>query len=159
MGLGRLETMPAELQLPPPATGHGGWEHFRHGADIGVRGWGDSPAEAFRQAALALTSVITDIGHVRSHLPVTVECRAPDDDLLLLDWLNALVFEMATRRMLFGRFDVQVGPGTLTATAWGEPVDVVRHQPAVEIKGATATELMVRPAPGGGWIAQCVVDV
>jgi len=36
------------------------WEHFDHGADIGVRGYGANPAEAFVQAALALTAVVTD---------------------------------------------------------------------------------------------------
>ena len=34
--------------------------------------------------------------------------RGPDDELLLVDWLNALIYEMATRRMLFGRFDVTI---------------------------------------------------
>ena len=28
------------------------WEHFAHDADIGIRGWGATPAEAFAQAAL-----------------------------------------------------------------------------------------------------------
>ena len=30
------------------------WEHFEHGADIGVRGIGPTPASAFEQAALPL---------------------------------------------------------------------------------------------------------
>src|SRR5512139_3851745 len=41
------------------------WEHFEHGADIGVRGFGASVAEAFEQAALALTAVIADPAGVR----------------------------------------------------------------------------------------------
>ena len=36
------------------------WEHFPHDADIGVRGIGASKEEAFEQAALALTAVLTD---------------------------------------------------------------------------------------------------
>ncbi|MEW5891370.1 MAG: archease, partial [Pseudomonadota bacterium] len=36
------------------------WEHFRHGADIGVRGIGDTLGEAFAQGALALTAVVTE---------------------------------------------------------------------------------------------------
>jgi SHS2 domain-containing protein len=38
-------------------------------------------------------------------------------------------------------------------------VDVARHQPAVEIKGATYTELKVGRTDNGLWFAQCVVDV
>lgn len=135
------------------------WEHFRHEADIGVRGLGPTREAAFEQAALALTAVITDPERVEARMPVPVVCSAPDDALLFCDWLNALVFEMATRRMLFGRFEVRIEDGRLEATAWGEPVDVGRHRPAVEVKGATYTELDVRPLPGGGWLAQGVVDV
>lgn len=135
------------------------WEHFHHGADIGVRGMGQTKAAAFEQAAIALTAVITGVSSVHSEQPVAITCRAPDDEMLLVDWLNALVLEMATRRMLFGRFEVRLTPGVLQATAWGEPVDVARHQPAVEVKGATFTELHVGPTAGGGWRAQCIVDV
>lgn len=135
------------------------WEHFHHGADIGVRGRGATKSEAFAQVALALTGVVTEPQTVQAVQSVSVAREAPDDEMLLLDWLNAIVFEMATRRMLFGRFEVEVEPGRLRGTIWGEPVDVARHQPAVEIKGATCTELRVRPTDDGGWEAQCVVDV
>jgi SHS2 domain-containing protein len=66
---------------------------------------------------------------------------------------------MATRRMLFGRFELAIEGDCLKATAWGEPVEVARHRPAVEVKGATYTELAVRRRADGSWIAQCVVDV
>jgi tRNA nucleotidyltransferase (CCA-adding enzyme) len=66
---------------------------------------------------------------------------------------------MATRRMLFGRFEVRIEGSRLSATAYGEPLDVARHEPSVEIKGATYTALRVRPEPDGRWVAQTVVDV
>ena len=86
-------------------------------------------------------------------------CEAPDAELLLADWLNALVYEMATRKMLFGRFRVQIDGTRLTAEAWGEQTDVARHHPAVEVKGATYTTLRVAQQEDGMWIAQTVVDV
>jgi SHS2 domain-containing protein len=135
------------------------WEHFHHRADIGVRGIGRSLAEAFEQAALALTAVVTDPSWVTDEIAVDLQCEAPDEELLLADWLNAVVYQMATRRMLFARFQVRIRNHRLEATAWGEPVDPVRHQPAVEVKGATYTELRVAPIPGRRWLAQCVVDV
>lgn len=137
----------------------GSWEHFPHGADIGVRGHGDSLAEAFEQAALALTGVITDPAGVATTEAVAIAAEAPDHELLLVDWLNSLVYEMATRRMLFSRFSVAIHGDRLQATAWGEGVDVARHQPAVEVKGATYTEVAVRRDRDGRWFAQCVVDV
>jgi SHS2 domain-containing protein len=134
------------------------WQHFAHEADMGVRGTGASCAEAFEQAALALTAIVTDPASVRSTRKIEVSCAAPDSELLLVDWLNAIIFEMATRHMLFGRYEVQLADGQLHGAAWGEEVDPARHQPAVEPKGATYTSLMVREE-GGRWLAQCVVDV
>ncbi|MBI4525584.1 MAG: archease [Deltaproteobacteria bacterium] len=136
-----------------------GWEHFSHQADIGIRGIGLSKQEAFEQAATALTAVITNPHNVAAKKPLQISCEAPDDELLLVDWLNALIYEMATRKMLFGRFQVTIHGERLRAEIWGEKIDVARHQPAVEVKGATFTELKVRQDPTGTWIAQCVVDV
>lgn len=135
------------------------WEHFAHGSDIGVRGCGPTCASAFEQAALALTAVVTDPRRVADRERVLVEVRARDPELLLYEWLNALVARMAIDGLLFGRFRVELGEGRLTGEAWGEPVDVARHRPAVEVKGATFTELRVREREDGTWVAQCVVDV
>jgi tRNA nucleotidyltransferase (CCA-adding enzyme) len=125
---------------------------------MGVRGLGRSKAEAFAQAALALTGVITDPARVRPITLVTIECDAPDDELLLVDWLNALIFEMATRKLLFGRFEVDIVEQRLRGRAWGEAVTNRQHRPAVEVKGATYTSLRVEQRDGI-WLAQCVVDV
>lgn len=136
-----------------------GWGHFAHEADIGIRGTGKTKAEAFEQAALALTAVIADPLTIQGRQEVSIRREAPDDELLLTEWLNALVYEMAVRKMLFSRFEVVINAGVLQAKAWGEPVDVSRHEPAVEVKGATYTALEVREGPNGQWSAQCVVDV
>lgn len=135
------------------------WEHFEHGADIGVRGVGPTKESAFEEVALALTGVITDPASVRSQISVAIECEAPDDELLAAEWLNALIYQMATRRMLFGAFEVGLEGSRLKATAWGEPVDPARHEPAVEVKGATYTALRVGRRADGAWFAECVVDV
>ncbi len=135
------------------------WEHFSHQADIGVRGQGATLAEAFEQAALALTAVVANPASVAALEMVQIGCDAPDPELLLVDWLNALIYEMATRNMLFSRFDVHLDGSHLAAQAWGEPLEIARHTPSVEVKGATYTELEVAQLPDGGWLAQCVVDV
>lgn len=134
------------------------WWHFSHDADIGVAGEGATLADAFAQAAHALMAVITDAA-IESRERVTIHCEAPAPDLLFVDWLNALIYEVATRRMLFARFDVSTDGRQLDACAWGEPLVPERHKPAVEVKGATYTALAVERLAGGGYRAQCVVDV
>ncbi len=135
------------------------WEHFSHEADMGIRGYGACKEEAFEQAAIALTGVVTDPQDVEPSICISIAREDVDDELLFVEWINALIYEMATRKMLFSRFRVAFIGHSLAGEAWGEPVDVAKHQPAVEVKGATYTALQVHHVSGGDWIAQCVVDV
>jgi len=140
------------------AAGQARWEHFPHDADVGVRGFGATAAEAFEQAAQALTAVVTQ-AEVAPKVQVEVNCEAPDLALLFVEWLNAIIYEMAVRDMLFGRFAVRIEGLRLAGTLWGEPVDVERHAPACEPKGATYTALKVAADANGLWSAGCIVDV
>ncbi len=144
--------MPDKVKKP-------GWEHFPHQADIGIRGLGSTKEQAFEQAAMALTAVVTNLDKVKPEQKVELTCQAIDDELLLLDWLNGLLYEMDTRKMLFSRFEIQLNQNTLNAVAWGQKIDIQKHQPTVEVKAATYAELSVRQDKNGSWIAQCVVDV
>lgn len=134
------------------------WEQFPHDADVGVRGFGSSAAEAFEQAAQALTAVVTNAA-VEPKVQVDVCCEAPDLALLFVEWLNAIIYEMAVRRMLFSRFSVRIIGNRLEGSLWGEPVSVERHAPACEPKGATYTALKVAADEHGLWSVACIVDV
>ena len=135
------------------------WEHFEHDADIGLRATASSREGLFEALAEALTALITDPENVRQAESVPIHCEAPDDALLLTDWLNALVYEMATRKMLFGDWRVSIHDHVLDAVARGEQVERARHQPVVEVKGATYTALSVNRDSSGTWHGQCIVDV
>jgi tRNA nucleotidyltransferase (CCA-adding enzyme) len=145
-------------------TGAPHWSHFPHGADVGLIGEGPTREAAFAACVEAMTAAICDPETIVPARPVRIACEGGDDELLLYAFLNALVFEMATRRMLFRRAEVTIsGSGAerrrLEAVAWGEPVEPARHQPAVEVKGATMTMLRVAREPDGHWQARCVIDV
>lgn len=121
---------------------------------------GPTAESAFEQAALALTAIITDPAKVVPQHAVEIFRHADHDkEILFFDWLNAVIYEMAEKRMLFSQFSVRILDGKLHCAAWGETVDRRKHQPAVEIKGATFTELRVCQDSTGAWTAQCVVDV
>ncbi len=140
--------------------GHDGrWEHFPHIADVGIRGYGKTLEKAFEQTAVAMTAVVCDPSTLKPGLSVAIQCDAPDLELLLTEWLNALIYAMATRRVLFGRFQVRIEGTRLRGTAWGEQLDRTRHRPVVEVKGATYTELRVTRQESGIWLAQCIIDV
>jgi SHS2 domain-containing protein len=135
------------------------WEHFHHQADIGIRGVGRSREEAIAQGGVAFTAVIIDPALVEQQLVETIEVSAPEDDFLFLDFINELVFLTATKGLLFSKFEIRIREDRLTAHGWGEPLDLERHEPAVEIKAASMNELKVARREDGMWVAQCVVDV
>lgn len=151
-------------RLPKQRTNEGArlagmtWSHFTHAADLGLRGSGRTKAKAFEQIAMALTAAVTDVSLVKPSKRLSVHCAAPSDEVLLVDWLNALIYEMTVRKMLFSEFHVSLHDGELSASIAGESVDRCRHQPAVEVKGATFTALHIQHT-ADGWVVECVVDV
>ncbi len=134
------------------------YETFEHEADIGIRGFGQTAAEAFENAARALYSVMVNILPLEPEEKRIVTVSAPDRELLLVEWLNALLTLSDIEHMVFSKFDVKMEGASLTGTAWGERLDQERHEPNVEIKGATYHMLKVMEMDGR-FVAQCVVDV
>ena len=140
------------------------YEHFSHAADVGVRGFGPTPAQAFEAAARGLFALLTrDPQDVSAGVEERIEIEAPNLEELLVAFLNELICVAETRRVVFGKFAVSISGGgnapfRLTARAGGEPFDPARHEFTVVPKGATYTALRVAPSDGG-WTAQCVIDV
>jgi SHS2 domain-containing protein len=135
------------------------WEHFNHRSNIGVRGHGHTLASAFEQAAMALTALTTDPAGLGKQVQVNIACEATDWELLLTDWLNAVVHQMAKRDMLFGCFRVQIEGNKLRASVWGQTIDGSQHSLGVKVKGASDTALKVFQHPNGDWTAECVIDI
>ena len=135
------------------------WEHYSHPADMGIRGYGPTKEEAFGQAGLALTAVIADLQTIEPMEEITIDCEEQDDELLFANWLNSLLYEMATRRMLLSKFEISIENGQLQAKAWGEKIDVKKHSPSVEVKAATYADLKVGQDKEGSWSVQCIIDV
>lgn len=135
------------------------FEEFEHQADIGIRGHGRTIEEAFEQAALALASAVVPPAAVKISEHVHVVCSASDRELLFLDWLNAIIYQMAASTMVFAQFTVRLRDGSLHGDLAGERLDLARHEPGVEVKAATPACLQVREVGPEHWVAQCVVDV
>ena len=135
------------------------WEHFHHQADIGIRGIGHSLEQAFEEGAMALIAVICSAEKVQPQESIEIECEANEKDFLFADWINALIYEMDIRKMLFSRFEVGIKNHKLKAKVWGEKANPDKHEFAVEVKAATFMELKVFQDKQNHWVAQCVVDV
>jgi len=136
-------------------------ETFNHVADIGVRGYGNTPEEAFAGGARAMFSVMVDLETVEPRTGVEVECSAPDLETLFVEWLNELLFLSDSEGMVFSEFEVEIEKeGTvLKGKARGEPLVPEKHHTMTEVKAATYSQLKVEKMEDGRWAAQCIVDV
>ena len=135
------------------------WQHYSHPADMGIRGFGATKDQAFEQAALALTAIMADLKSIQPREQIEISCQEEDDELLFVSWLNALIYEIATREMLFCKFEVVITGNRLHAKIAGEKIDIDKHSPAVEVKAATYMDLEVQQCHNGQWKAQCIVDI
>lgn len=135
------------------------YETFEHTADIGIRARSGTLNGLFEDSAKGLFSVIlTNLDSVRCVQDTTIELAGDRRDDLLFDWLAELLYTFETRRMLFGRFEVRLSDGGLSAVAWGEPLDAGRHELDMEVKAITYHGLKVEPE-GKGWLAEVIVDL
>lgn len=134
------------------------YETFEHEADIGIRGFGETVEEAFVHTAMALYSVMVDLARVDQLVRKEVTVDAVDREMLLVEWLNGLLALSDIERLMFSRFQVVIEGDRLRGVAWGEPLDRVKHNAHVEVKGATYHMLSVKQL-NGMYCAQCVVDV
>ncbi len=135
------------------------YEFFDHTADIGIRIFGHSQAELFKNAAHALFDIITDISMVREKEKRTITLHRDSTDELLVEWLGKLLFFNATELLLFCRFSIlQLDDLNLSAEAWGEPIQESIHHIKTEVKAITYHNLKIFQEDGL-WKATVVLDI
>lgn len=120
------------------------YEIIEHTADVGIRAFGTDLAQAFANAARGMFSLITDLEGIRETLSRNVKASAADSELLLVEWLNELVYLFDVEQVIFRCFEVKLNKGNrIKAICYGEKVDRSRHEIKIGIKAATYHMLKV----------------
>jgi SHS2 domain-containing protein len=136
------------------------YEWFEHTADLGLRVAARDLGGLFRDAGEGLFATIVERfpdDDSAERLDFRIEGRRLD--WLLFDWLNELLYVFESRRLILGRFEVEVDGDGLSATAWAHPFDPRRQRATHEVKAITYHRLRVERVDEGGWIAEFVVDI
>lgn len=135
------------------------FEIIEHTADTGVRAFGATLEETFINAARGMFSIIAETKAATAAESFDIEVEGSDREALLVAWLGELLYLYDSRNVLLGIFAIdQMSETTLKGRAWGEAIDLSRHQPGVDIKAVTWHMLSVR-REGSGWIAEVIFDV
>ena len=134
------------------------FEILNHTADVGIIAYGADMSQAFANAARGLFSLITELDDVEEVTSRDMELTASDEESLLVDWLNELVYKFDTEGIIFKRFDIsQLNNTHLKARGYGEKIDSSKHKLKREVKAATYHMLEV--VKNDGWRVQVLFDI
>jgi len=119
-----------------------------HVADVVVVAYGDTLAEAFENAALALFEVMTDTSTVEPRTSDVFEVEGFDELSLLYAWIEAFIIAFDTDLKLYSVFKIDTIDATedgfrLRGTAWGETFDPTKHPSRTEVKAITYHEMEI----------------
>ena len=135
------------------------FEILEHTADIGFQAWGESTAELFANAGMALQSIAVDMSAVEQKIVYPIAAAGDDYESLLVNWLNEVLYYLDGQRVVIGRFQIdQISPERVSGKGWGEPRDPERHAPRLVVKGVTYHQLSIKEVEGR-WSAQVFLDI
>ena len=125
------------------------FEIVDHTADVGIIAYGADIRQAFANAARALFSLITELENVDEVLHRDIKLTATDEESLLVEWLNELIYLFDTENIIFNRFEIiQLDYTQLKARIYGEKVNKAKHKLKTGVKAATYHTLKVDKADG-----------
>ena len=122
-----------------------------HPADLGIEARGQTLAEAFEQAAIALMSIILDLTTVEPKEFREVRLKATDQEQLLVKWLEELLYLYDGENFAGSKFVIEeLGPNHLNASVRGEPFSEAKHLTRLDVKAITYHQLLVQQNQEGG---------
>jgi SHS2 domain-containing protein len=133
-------------------------------ADVTFRAWGADLAELFGAAADATANAMVEpLGAIRPLTTKRVEVEAEGLDLLLLRFLDELIFHKDAEGLILRAgtaciSELAADRFRLAGELAGEPIDPQRHELMGDVKAVTLAGLRVERT-GTGWLAQVTLDV
>ena len=123
------------------------YEIIDHTADVGIKAYGKTLAEAFENAAKGMFDIITDKSEIEPIGQYDIKLEAPTLEQLLVDWLSELLYLNSAQNLVFGLFKVMEldeKKPKLYARAFGEKFNFSKHKIGSEIKAVTYHILEVK---------------
>jgi SHS2 domain-containing protein len=135
------------------------YRQLPHPADLAWRLWGASLPELFENAGRALSATLTDRRYLRRRQTREVSLAASDQEALLVDWLNHLLYLFDIDGFLGRDFQMlSLTPERLEARVQGDIFDPHRHPEKTAVKAATFHQLAI-VRKDDGWQATVVLDL
>jgi len=128
-----------------------GYKFLPHTTDAYVQAVGSTIEEAFGYAAIALIDSMCNVEAVAGSMNEELHVEAPDEVILLYNWLELLLLKFELEHRVFSHFGMlkithQSGKLLLDVRASGETYDRQKHGAKVEVKAVTLHRMEVSRA-------------
>lgn len=132
-------------------------------ADVAYEVYGKTIEELFENAAEAIEQTMVDLKNVKPVINQQLSVTNQQLEILLLDFLNELLFYKDSQRVIFSRFRIRVSQldairYTLDANLWGEKIDIEKHKLRGDVKAVTRHKFLLKKK-ANGYIARIVLDI
>ena len=134
------------------------YEFFPHTADVKFRAYGKSLEEAFSNAALALTKIITDPDKVEAKIEKTIEVESEDEKALLYDFLEQFIILLDSEGFLLNSVkELKIENRKLKADIVGDN-ELEKYETETHIKAVTYQEMEIKKEKDKYYV-QVVIDI
>jgi len=124
----------------------GHWQEIEHTADLALHLWAADLPDLFATAAQGMLALFVEVDDAAPGEMADLTLSALDVEMLLIDWLNELLYFVEVQGVAFTTFEFsELTPTTLTATLHGGPVRAYTGY----VKAATFHDLRVVVTPEG----------
>ena len=136
-----------------------GFKILEHTADVGIIAYGSDTREVFANAAVGLFSLMAELGNIREDIQQELVLSADDEEGLLVEWLNELIYIFDVEHIIFSRFEIDELTGNqIKARCFGQRIISGQHELKREVKAATYHMLKISKS-NAGYKAQVIFDI
>lgn len=127
--------------------------------DVGIKAFGGSIEEVFKNSAIGMYSLITDLKGVKGQKTINIYSEGNSLEGLLVSWLNELIFHFDAYNFIGKDIVIlEMSDRKLKANVKGEEFDPERHERKLLLKAATYHRLKVEKVRDR-WEADIIFDI
>lgn len=138
------------------------FEIIDHTADIGIKVYGKTLKELFINSAFGMFSLLADLDEIKKEIKNKITVHGVDNESLLVNWLNELVYRLSSKQMIYSGFDIKEMKNgkkyLLSAEICGQKINPGKQILPFEIKSATYSALKIKKIKKG-YSATIIFDV
>lgn len=129
------------------------YKFLEHKADAKFQAFGKTLNQAFENAAIAMTSILTE-DKIKPKITKQIQVKGTDKKNLLLNFLEEILFLIDTEQFILADAKVNIKNLILTATLKGDKLQ--NYETKSDIKAITYNQMKIKENP---CIIQVVCDI